>query len=66
MEIYGLKIRFPHSGLLTRSVVLTLLKKELINNYNGRMSEFDIKEECQKYNILFIEDINGEYRTELI
>jgi len=65
MKIYGVSIKFPHSGELTRSVVLTLLKKEVLNNYSGRKSDFNLKSECQRVNRLHIEDVNGSYRTSL-
>ncbi len=63
MKIYGIKIKMPHSGNITRSQVITVLKKAILNNYSG-IGDFDnskFKEECKYYNTLLIEDINYEF-----
>jgi hypothetical protein len=67
MKIYGVEIKMPHSIELSRSQVLTLLQKSVKSNYCG-VGNFDknqTKDECNHYNSLRIEDINGEFRTTL-
>jgi hypothetical protein len=68
MKIYGVEIKMPHSGQLSRSQCLTLLHKAVKNNYSG-VGDFDkkmTKQECEKhYNSLHIEDVNNEFRTTL-
>lgn len=65
MKIYGVQIKMPHSGNLTRSQVLTILKNAVKDNYSGvgDFTKDKLKEECKRYyNTLLIEDVNYNYR----
>jgi len=60
MTIYGIEIKMPHSGNLTRSQALAVLAKAIKNNYcgAGNFEKSKIKKECSNYNNLIIEDVN--------
>lgn len=67
MKIYGVEIKMPHSGNLTRAQALTVLQHAVKNNYCGT-GDFDksmTKKECERYNYLLIEDINYSFHGTL-
>lgn len=67
MKIYGVKIKMPHSGSLTKSQALTILRNAVKNNYcgTGDFDKSNLKEECKRYNSLIIEDVNYSFRGTL-
>lgn len=68
MTIYGIEIKMPHSGEVSRGIAERLLKSAAYEEFSSTPAS--LKEACETllkrgWTTLFIEDINGHYRGSL-